>query len=48
MPIPGIYAINSTGETVPLATEDGGGDRNLFREMVEEMDLEESLFGDES
>lgn len=37
MPTPGIYAVNSTGETVPLATEDGGGDRELLGEMLEEL-----------
>jgi hypothetical protein len=34
--VPGIYLVNSTGETVALATEDGGGDRALLREVLAE------------
>ena len=33
---PGIYLVNSTGETVALATDDGGGDRALLREVLSE------------
>lgn len=36
MPEPGIYLTNSTGETVALATESGGGDRQLLQEALEE------------
>lgn len=37
----GIYLVNSTGEMVPLATEDGGGDRALLREVLaEQTDLD--------
>lgn len=36
MPEPGIYLTNSTGETIALATETGGGDKNLLAEALEE------------
>lgn len=36
MPTPGIYCINSTGESVPLLLEDGTGDTQLLEEMLEE------------
>lgn len=32
---PGIYSINSTGEAVPLAVEDGSGDHQLLKESLE-------------
>lgn len=37
---PGIYLINSTGETVALATESGAGDRELLHETLDEMDID--------
>ena len=36
MPEPGIYLTNTTGETIPLATETGEGDKNLLAEALEE------------
>lgn len=36
MPVPGIYAINSTGETNALALEDGSGDKLLLIEALKE------------
>ena len=33
---PGIYLINSTGEACALATEDGGVDRALLEEALDE------------
>lgn len=39
MPTPGMYLVNSTGEMVPLHTEDGDGDRGLLEEYMEENDL---------
>lgn len=35
---PGLYLVNSTGETVPLHTENGG-DEELLEEYLEEWDL---------
>ena len=42
MPEPGIYLVNSTGETAALHTESGGGDRELLEEYLEENDLKEA------
>lgn len=36
MPEPGIYLCNATGELTPLATEGGGGDRELLEEALQE------------
>lgn len=43
MPTPGIYATNSTGETVPLALEDGTGDKKLLAEAIDERLEKEEL-----
>ena len=40
MPDPGIYLVNSTGETYALATESGEGDRKLLQETLDEMGIE--------
>jgi len=40
MPTPGIYLVNATGEVSALATEDGGGDHDLFREALREHDID--------
>lgn len=40
MPDPGIYAVNSTGELAPLATESGDGDRVLLHEMLDDLGVE--------
>lgn len=32
---PGIYLVNSTGESTALATESGGGDRELLRDELD-------------
>lgn len=34
MSAPGLYLMNASGELTPLVTEDGGGDRNLLDEVV--------------
>jgi len=38
---PGLYLVNSTGEMVPLHTEDGNGDRKLFHEYLEENGIDD-------
>ena len=35
---PGVWLLNATGDMVPLATEDGSGDRLLLRDAVRERD----------
>jgi predicted CopG family antitoxin len=37
---PGVYLINATGEASALATEDGSGDRQLLKEVLDEYDIE--------
>jgi hypothetical protein len=36
---PGLYVMNATGDLTPVATEDGGGDRDLLREALLELDV---------
>lgn len=43
MPTPGIYAINSTGQMVSLALEDGSGDKRLLAECIDEQLEKEEL-----
>jgi hypothetical protein len=43
---PGIWSISPRGEMVPLATEGGGGDRELLREVVEERTTLQVIDGD--
>ena len=45
MPEPGLYLVNSTGETVPLATESGNGDRELLHEALDELGVEHPRSG---
>ena len=39
MPTPGLYVVNASGETVPVATEGGEGDHELLRESLQELPL---------
>lgn len=39
---PGLYLVNATGELTAVATEDGGGDRDLLTEALLELDVQPS------